>query len=384
MTPDWLALQEEVLDLLNQGKPEAAQARLQPILDRGAPPLLWRMQALALRHQGQIAQALAIQEPLLAQTPGDMELRFDIAENLLLQGDFDRGWREYRFRYRLARTRPIERKVQVPRWEGQAIPGQTLLIHDEQGLGDTLQFLRLVPQVAARSGARIILQVVEPLLSLARGIGHYHTLVGREELPPPFHQHCELLSLPLALKLQLKDLPGPMPYLHPDPARVLHWQARLSTLPRPWVALVWAGNPIHPNDQARSMKLADFAPLARPDVSFIALQKGEKAAQALQPPPGMKLLALDKEIRDFDDSAALLSLADLLITVDSSPAHLAGSLGRPAWVLLPLVPDWRWLMDRSDSPWYPSLRLFRQSARGDWAGVMARVAEALDTWKGTR
>ena len=181
----------------------------------------------------------------------------------------------------------------------------------------------------------------------------------------------------MVMGLQLSDLPGTIPYLSPERARLAKWRKRLAKLPRPLVALVWAGRPSHHNDANRSMSLADLAPLALPGITYLAIQKGPKAEEAKAPPPGMSVVSLSDEIADFEDTAAILSIADLLISVDSSPVHLAGALGRPAWVMLPFVPDWRWLTDRADTPWYPSLRLIRQQKRGDWAPVLHEMAKSL-------
>lgn len=378
---DWQALLDQAQALMGADQPEAAAALLQPALAGGGPPGLWRLLALALRRQGRFGEALALQQQLVDTNPADLEQRFDLSETLLLCGDFDRGWREYRFRYRLEHTRIYERKVQQARWDGRPMPGGTLLLHDEQGFGDSLQFMRLVAEAKRQSEARVVLEVMPELYPLAQRMGGFDQILARGELPPPFDRHCELMSLPLALRLQLDALPGTPPYLSADPDRLQRWRQRLHDVPRPWVALVWAGRPTHQNDHRRSLALADLAPLARPDISFLALQKGPAAAQADTPPTGMSLWPLDREIEDFEDTAAILTLADLLISVDSSPVHLAGALGRPAWVLLPFVPDWRWLLDRDDSPWYPSLRLFRQPATGDWPTTLAAMARALHDWR---
>jgi hypothetical protein len=363
---------------LNQDNPEAAEDLLRPHLAGGAGPLpLWRLLAQALRRQCRIAEILPIQTMLVEMMPGDLAARFDLAETLLLLGQFDRGWREYRFRYSLPHTIRIERKVQTPRWDGEKIPGRTLLIHDEQGFGDTFQFIRLVAAAAAKSAARIVLEINPETLALARRCLPDFHVIRRGELPPPFDLHCEMMSLPMALNLQLTDLPGRIPYLRPDPSRLAHWQARLHNLPRPLVALAWAGRPVHPNDANRSITLPQLAPLAASGATFLALQKGPAAAQANTPPQGMNLIPLSDDIEDFDDTAAILSIADLLISVDSSPTHLAGALGRPAWVMLPFVPDWRWLLHRPDTPWYPSHRLFRQPQRGAWAPVIEALALAV-------
>lgn len=372
-------LARRVRDLLTERQNAEAERLLRENMDpRGAPAVLWRLLGLAVKFQGRVQEAADIQAMLATAMPGNLSARFDLAETRLLQGDFERGWTEYRWRYSLSHTAAMDRKVQRPRWDGSRIAGQTLLIHDEQGYGDTLQFMRLIDAARARSGARVLLEVHPDLLSFAR------RLVGpdafpRGQIPPPFDQHCELMSLPMAIGLRMADLPGQVGYLSADAARVEKWRKRLAGLPRPWVALACAGRPSHSNDANRSLALADMAPLAVPGITYLAIQKGPAAAQAATAPPGMNIVPLDAEIADFEDTAAILSLADLLVSVDSSPVHLAGALNRPAWVLLPFLPDWRWLMQRSDSPWYPSLRLFRQPAPGDWKPVMHDVGQALAT-----
>lgn len=346
-------------------------------------PAVWGLLAQALRRQLRMAEARQIQEMLVEAFPGNLDLRFDLAETLLQLGEFERGWREYAHRYSLLHTAPLERKVQAPRWDGRPMPGQTLLIHDEQGFGDTFQFLRLLPRAKEQSGARLVVQIAREQESFARRMEGIDAVVLRGELPPPFARHCEMMSLPMAMGLRLEDLPGPIPYLSADPAREAKWARRLAAIARPRVALVWAGRPNHVNDANRSTTLAPFAPLAGVGgCSFLSLQKGPRAAEAGNPPPGLNLVDLGPEIEDFDDTAAILRLADLLISVDSSPVHLAGGLGRPAWVMLPHLAEWRWLLEREDSPWYPSLRLFRQERPGDWAGVMNRIAAGLRALRG--
>lgn len=363
---------------LHDRRYEEAEALLRPYLASGSGPLLlWRQLAAAIRPQGKIDETRRIQEMLVSHMPGDYALRFDLAETLLLSGDFDRGWREYRYRYSLPHTERIERKIQWPRWGGQEIPGQTLLIHDEQGFGDTFQFMRFVPWARERSRASVVLEVNGEALPLARRMGGFDEIVARSSLPPAFDCHCEMMSLPMAMGLKLNDLPGTMPYLSADPQRLVTWRERLQGLPRPLVALVWAGRPTHPNDANRSMRLAQFALLAEAPATFLAVQKGSAEAEADTTPAGMNVVSLAKEIGDFEDTAAILTVADLLISVDSSPVHLAGALGRPAWVMLPFIPDWRWLMSRHDTPWYSSMRLFRQVRRGDWGDVIQAVAYKL-------
>ena len=371
-------LERQVRVLMAEGRFEAAEALLRPHLASGTGPVsLWRLLAQTLRPQGRIVETRAIQELLVETVPGDLPGRFDLAETALLLGDFERGWREYHWRYSLPHTTGMERKVQCPRWDGRRIEGRTLLIHDEQGFGDTFQFMRLVSWAKARSGAGVILEIAPEILPLARRMEGFDQIIPRGVIPPSFDYACEMMSLPMVMGLTPTDLPGKVPYLTPDPRRLARWRQHLAKLPRPLVALVWAGRPEHHNDANRSTTLAGLAPLALPGVTFLALQKGPKAGEAKAPPPGMTLVPLGDEIRDFEDTAAILAIADLLISVDSSPVHLAGALGRPAWVLLPLVPDWRWLLERTDTPWYPSVRLFRQQARGDWSGALHHAAAAL-------
>jgi hypothetical protein len=379
---DPAAIQQQAHVLLNAQRWQEAEELLRPALAPGVGPIpLWRQLLFAVRPQGKVDEARRILEMIVQTVPGDMGARFDLAETLLMQGEFTRGWREYRFRYKLEHTIMIGRHVQKPRWEGQAIKGKTLLIHDEQGYGDTFQFLRMVAWARQRSGARVILEVNAESYSLAQRCAGYDEIIVRGTIPAPFDLHCELMSLPLAMNLQMSDLPGSSSYLSPDPQRLEKWRARLADLPRPLVGLVWAGRPTHGNDARRSMALADLAPLAQDGVTFLALQKGPAAEQARTPPAGMSLVSLSDEINDFEDTAAIMMLADTLVSVDSSPVHLAGALGRPAWVMLPFMPDWRWLLGRDDTPWYPSLRLFRQPEPGDWASVLRSIAAEIGKLK---
>ena len=190
------------------------------------------------------------------------------------------------------------------------------------------------------------------------------------------------MSLPMALGLRLSDLPGQMPYLFADTERLTAWNRRLSGLKRPLVALAWAGRPEHPNDSNRSAPLGALAPLAASGAYFVSIQKGTAAGQVVAPPPGLNLTVLGDEIADFDDTAAILCIADLLVSVDSSPVHLAGALGRPAFVMLPFIPEWRWMLGRMDTPWYPQHRLFRQERPGDWKGPAAQIAMAIQVLAG--
>ena len=381
MTPQQLeGIANEVQQKFKAGDLAGAEAILRPHLSSGIGPIpLWRLLAQCIRPQGKIGETKLIQEMLVESFPGDLEARFDLSETLLLLGEFDRGWLEYRYRYSLKHTKIIDRKVQMPRWNGNPIPGKTLYIHDEQGYGDTFQFLRLVKQAKERSQARVVLEVNHESYPLVvRSLqGVVDQILPKGTIPPPFDLHCELMSLPFALKLQLSDLPGAIPYLLADPERVSKWAARLQSLPRPWVAICWAGRPTHFNDGNRSMKLDAWKPILETGASFISIQKGPAISQIDELPANCQVLNLDSEIQDFEDTAAILCLVDLLVSVDSSPIHLAGAISCPTWVMLPYIPDWRWLINREDSPWYPKHKLYRQEQSGNWSGVIERIKNDL-------
>ncbi|WP_230371675.1 tetratricopeptide repeat protein [Paludibacterium denitrificans] len=240
--PDHATIYQHANALLSEQRYAEAEALLRNALASGTGPMtLWRQLIYAIRPQGNVDESRQILEMIVQAVPGDMGARFDLAEILLLQGEFNRGWREYRFRYHMTHTAMIGRHVQRPRWEGQSIKGKTLLIHDEQGYGDIFQFLRMVAWARERSGARVILEVNPECYTLAKRCAGYDEIIPQGTIPPAFDFHCELMSLPMALGLQLSDLPGSTAYLSADPERVAHWQTRLSDLSRPWVGLVWAG-----------------------------------------------------------------------------------------------------------------------------------------------
>ncbi len=300
-------------------------------------------------------------------------------------GRFEAGWRLYEWRKKL--DKPASSRVYPqPEWLGvEDIAGKTLFLHWEQGLGDTIQFCRYARLAEAR-GARVIMEVQQPLYRLLRQISPTIQIIGQGEKPAAFDYHCPLLSLPLAFRTTLETIPAAVPYLHADPDRAARWRHRLAALPGHKVGLVWAGDPNKsriPNrvinmDQRRSITLAHFSRLAEVvGVSFVSLQKGEAAAQARTPPEGMVLHDWTDELHDFADTAALVEALDLVISVDTSVVHLTGALGKPVWMLNRYDQCWRWLLDRIDSPWYPTARLFRQQSPGDWHGVIRAVAAAL-------
>lgn len=297
-------------------------------------------------------------------------VRHNLSHALLAQGQMEEGWREYEWRAHAPEHAPTWPRFAQPRWQGEAAPGRTLLIHAEQGLGDMLQFCRYVPLVARR-GLKIVLQVQAPLVRLMQRLGDDITVVARGASLPPFDLHCPMLSLPLIFGTTLQSVPADVPYLDPYPNDVEARARQMAGDKRPKVGLSWAGNPQLPADVRRSLPADRLATLlARTDMSFYSLQYGAAAPDGMVELPG--------DIRDFADTAAVVANLDLVIAVDSAIAHLAGALGKPVWLLNRFDSEWRWLRGREDSPWYPTLRQFRQAAPGDWDGVMARVDAALD------
>jgi hypothetical protein len=253
-----------------------------------------------------------------------------------------------------------------------------LLIHAEQGFGDTLHFVRYVPLLSER-GATIILEVQSQLKALLSQIIGASAVIGRGEPLPSFDRHCPLLSLPLAFRTQPETISANVPYIAADRARVAHWARLLNFAGKRKIGLVWAGNAsASAIDARRSMSLNHFAPLAGlTNIQLFSLQKGEPAAQALQPQDGLSLIDPTSELAGFEDTAALIANLDLVISVDTAVAHLAGALGKPVWILSRFDGCWRWLNGREDSPWYPTARLFHQKAPGDWDEVIARLRDAL-------
>jgi len=296
----------------------------------------------------------------------------------LSRGEYREGWPLYEARWRvrsLGLTRHYEDR---PIWRGgESVEGKTMLLHAEQGYGDTLQFCRYAPLLAAR-GARVILGVPSALRSLMRTLEGVADVVAQAE-QLQFDHHCPLLSVPLAFGTECATIPAPKCYLAPDPVVQARWAARLGPRAgRPRIGLAWSGSATHTNDLNRSMPLGSLLPLTGFSAQFVSLQKDIRAGDTDLLAGESQMLRLGEDLTDFADAAGLVACLDLVISVDTSIAHLAGALGKPVWILLPLVADWRWLQGRQDSPWYRSARLFRQASRGNWADVIKRVAVALD------
>ena len=297
----------------------------------------------------------------------------------LLIGDFVEGWRRYEWRWRHGHLPSPQRSFVQPRWDGSALQGRRLLVYWEQGFGDVLQFVRYLPLLARNAGkpGQIFLECQHPLVPVLRSLPGV-TVVETGGPLPDFDVQIPVMSLPFLFGTRLETVPSRVPYLAAEPDLVARWGERLKGLTGLKVGIVWAGSPTHGNDRNRSIGLAPFARLAAiPGISLVSIQKGPTEGQAADPPGGFPLLNLSPDIRDFADTAAIMEGLDLVVCVDTSVAHLAGALGRPVWVLLPFAPDWRWMIDRDDSPWYPTMRLFRQPQPQCWDGAMDRLEHAL-------
>lgn len=355
--------------LSHQGRLPAAIAACRRAI--GIDPAYWHALSnlgTLLHDDGRVPDAIAAYRAALALRD-DPAIRVNLGHALLSIGLFEEGWRNYEHRHALPMLADGQRFPQ-PRWRGEAGAGRTLLIHAEQGLGDTLQFCRYVAIAAAR-GCRIIFQVPPSLARLFQGLAGAPMIVAQGQPLPPFDLHCPLLSLPGILGTRLDTIPADIPYLQADPGDIATWRSRLATRPGPRVGLAWAGNRQLAADARRSISPERLASLlACPAVGWYSLQKDTAA------PAGMTDLMAD--IRDFADTAALVANLDLVISVDTAVAHLAGAMGKPVWLLNRFDAEWRWLRDRCDSPWYPTLRQFRQAAPGDWEGVIARARAELE------
>ena len=297
---------------------------------------------------------------------------------LLVRGEYREGFRRYEWRWRDENKAELRRRLGRPHWQGEDIAGCSMLLYSEQGLGDMIQFARFAPLVAAR-GARVILECPAPLARLFRSLPGIAHVIARGESIPPYDVCCPLMSLAHRLDVTLDSLPASVPYLQAPTQVTERWNALAEgSGPLLRVGLAWAGNPQFGADARRSVPLAELAPLAElPGIELWSLQKGHATGEAEQELRGIRMVDRTAELEDFADTAALMAHLDLVISVDTAVAHLAGALGRPVWLLNRFDSDWRWLLERDDSPWYPSMRIFRQTRPGDWGDVVVRVVSAL-------
>ena len=322
-------------------------------------------------------RALADFERAVQLKPDYAEAHANVGMCRLLLGDFPAGWKEFEWRWQTPRLQQLRPNIGSPVWDGaEPIHGKSMLLWSEQGAGDSIQFCRFAPLLAER-GAKVLLVVDAALRGLMTGLAGVERVLQPGEPNPEADYQIPLLSLPMALGIDHNTIPAQAQYLYPDPQRVTAWAERLGTRRLPRVGLAWSGNPRFRNDRNRTIPFRQFDSLTTEGFEFIALQKEIRDADQLELARRPDIRQFCGELTDFQETAALIEHMDLVITVDTSVAHLAGALGRPVWILLPFMPDWRWMLDREDSPWYPSARLFRQPHRGDWQSVLDRVKDVL-------
>jgi hypothetical protein len=359
---------------------EALAAALRAAALAPNDPLCLHNLAVIHYERVEIEASIDAADRALMMKPDLAGAHFARAEGLLVKGEMAEGWEEYEWRFRIPDAKTQLPKTDKPQWDGAPYDDARLLLIADQGFGDVIQFSRYIPWAQARcpdvviAGSSDIAPVLRQLLPEDRIFTRWETL-------PPFRSYIPLSGLPRLHGTRTDNVPMQQPYLHADPVRVAAWRQRLMRLapgaPKR-VGIVWAGRPTHNNDRRRSAKLSDFAPLAAlPGIALVSLQKGPSADQAGRYFGRAPLVNIGAEVRDYDDTMALLESLDLVVTVDTSVGHLAAAMGKPVWILLATSPDWRWLLEREDSVWYPSVRLFRQTVPRQWSDVMERVAAAL-------
>lgn len=342
-----------------------------------ASPVPLAARATALQAVGRVADAEADCRKAVTLDPAFAAAHWNLALNLLLQGRYTEGWQEYEWRWQKPDFTSPCRHTDLPLWDGSPLHGSTILLHAEQGFGDAIQFVRYAP-LAARQGGHVILECHPQLVVLFQSVQGVCSVVPFGSPLSAINYQAPLLSLPRLFGTTLENIPSASPYLTIPAGQREKWAALLPADHKKLrVGLVWAGKS-YP-DPLRSCRLEELAPLAAAhNVIFYSLQLGAGSEQADCPPSTMSLRDLTHEIHDFADTAALIDQLDLVISIDTAVAHLAGALGKPVWVMLPFAPDWRWLLHRNDSPWYPSMRVFRQKQPGDWGDVITRIHSALD------
>jgi tetratricopeptide (TPR) repeat protein len=361
--------------LLDLNRPMEALADYESAMEH--KPLAFALvnRGSALRYLDRVDEALESFDRAIALEPELAEAHWNKALLCLSLGDFKQGWPGYEWRWRGA-TDLKPRDFTQPQWRGEDLAGKTILLHAEQGFGDSIQFVRYLPMVAGK-GAKIILELPDSLVPLIEKTDGVIGMFRRGEMLPEFDVHCPLMSLALAFDTTLETIPARVPYLRAPPDRAEQWRARFSHMGRPRVGLVWSGKPSHKNDHNRSIPLSSLEALtAVAGAKFVSLQR-EYRESDLQVLDRLPILRIDGALTDFAETAAAIDELDLVIAVDTAVAHLAGAMGKPLWLLLSHIQDWRWLCRRTDSPWYPSARLFRQPQIGEWDSVIARVASEL-------
>jgi tetratricopeptide (TPR) repeat protein len=359
---------------------EAEESYRKAIVLRPSYADAWSNLGTAVQRQGRFEEAKETYRHATELDPTHAAAQFNLAWALLQQGDFEHGWALHDARLQIEEELH-GRRFSQPLWDGAPLHGKRILLHAEQGIGDTIQFIRYVPWVASLGGV-VFVETQPPLHRLLKTVEGVAQIISRGDPLPDFDVHCPLMSLPRRHHTRLQAVPAEVPYLRVSQglARSDDGTRRQGDREKGRIGLVWSGNPIHTRDKHRSVRLSAFTPLLEvPNVEFYSLQKGpaEEELTAYAIANRKSQIANTPDLSDFADTAALIMNLDLIISVDTAVAHLAGALARPVWVLLPFIPDWRWMLDRSDSPWYPTMRLFRQPKQGDWQTPIHRIASEL-------
>lgn len=329
------------------------------------------------QEMGDTAAAISCYDRALAAEPDNPEIRRNRAQALLKIGRFAEGWREFEWRWQTAHFSHFRRDWVKPRWTGELLRGETVLVHAEQGFGDSLQFARYLPMAAER-GAKVIVECPQPLMSLLTNVRGVTEVFEYGAATPEHDYQIPMMSLPGALATELSNIPADVPYLIPTDAARAKWRKKIASGDGRRVGLVWKGSANHQRNDWRSPGLAAFLPLIELEgITWFSLQKDDEAADLAGMGLAGRITALGADLEDFSDTAAAIECLDLVISPDTAVAHLAGALARPVWLILPFASEWRWLEQRSDSPWYPTMRLFRQAAYGDWASAVQAMAMVL-------
>ena len=335
----------------------------------------------SLRDQGRCVEAIESFRKAISLKPDYAQAHWNLSLALLLSGNYTEGWKGYKWR------RNAELKVLTdyhstgkPRWDGSSFESRRLLVHYEQGLGDNIQFVRYIPMIKARGGT-VIFETLKPLIGLLRGFEGIDELVEyvpNRKMPLEYDVYTSLLDMPFIFGTTVETIPSRVPYIYADPLKARYWRDKLAG-PQLKVGIAWAGSPEHGNDRYRSCSLKNFIPLGQVEgVRLYGLQKGPAARQMDEFAETIPVTNISENFNDFTDTSAAIENLDLVISVDTSVLHLSGAMGKPTWALLPYAPEWRWMLNRTDSPWYPTMRLFRQSNWNDWDSVFRRVTEELE------
>lgn len=359
---------------------DAAQASFEAglALDANAAEVHFNLGRVLLRR-GAHVDAVRAMAHACELKPTLHTAQWTLGQLQLLLGQYAEGWKRHEARLDDPKAAILSHRLKRERWDGSPLEGRRIMLHAEQGIGDSIQFMRYAPLVAARGG-RVMVLCQRPVQPLFRSLPYLEAVIALGEPLPEFDCYAPLMSLPLLFGTMLDTIPADIPYLFAEPEKVTQWRARVAALPGLKVGIAWAGNPDYRADARRSLPFDLLGPLAGiAGVTFVSLQKGPAVSQADAASGGLPLQRFDAELTDFSETAALMMNLDLVLSVDTAVAHLAGALGRPTWLFNRHDTDWRWQLDRCDSPWYPSLRVFRQPAPGQWAGVVEQVRSALES-----